>query len=156
MKKILVTGSSGYIGGTFTYEALKKGHTVLGIDNYINSEEHITKTFQQKFNNFSFKKLDLSTNRSDLEDLISIFSPDVIAHFAGLKAVGESEDKPELYWKNNVESTKNILEACKPRTRIIFSSSATVYGESKVQPINEVVQSNQNLSMAAQRLPQSF
>ena len=107
MKKILVTGSAGYIGGTFTYEALKKGHTVLGIDNYINSEEHITKTFQQKFNNFSFKKLDLSTNRSDLEDLISIFSPDVIAHFAGLKAVGESEDKPELYWKNNVESTKN-------------------------------------------------
>tara|TARA_E500000178_G_scaffold346338_1_gene397807 strand:- start:536 stop:1534 length:999 start_codon:yes stop_codon:yes gene_type:complete len=137
MKKILVTGSAGYIGSTFTYEALKKGYLVFGIDNYINSNKNVTTILEQKFINFTFKELDLSVDKSELEKLISAFKPDAIVHFAGLKAVGESEEKPELYWHNNVQSTLNLLEACPPRMRLIFSSSATVYGECSVQPITE-------------------
>lgn len=138
MKKIVVTGCAGYIGGTFCYEALKRDFEVLGFDNFINSTTKNVEIFKNNFCNFKFTNLDLSLEQQKLKEKIDEFNPDCIVHFAGLKAVGESEIKPQLYWQNNVLSTLNLLEACKPNLRFIFSSSATVYGDSKIQPLNEV------------------
>ena len=137
MKKILITGCAGYIGATFCYEALKNNYEVLGIDNFINSTDKNIKYFKKNFSKFRFVDLDLSISGEKVKDIFNDFAPDYVVHFAGLKAVGESEIKPDLYWQNNVLSTMNIMEACSSDTRLIFSSSATVYGESAIQPITE-------------------
>lgn len=137
MKKILITGCAGYIGGTFCYEALKNNYEVLGIDNFINSTDKNIKSFEKKFSKFKFINLDLSVAQEEVKDIFDDFAPNCIVHFAGLKAVEESENKPDLYWQNNVLSTLNIMKACSQDTRLIFSSSATVYGESTIQPITE-------------------
>ena len=137
MKKILITGCAGFIGATFCYEALKKNYEVLGIDNFINSSDKNIKNFEKNFSKFRFVNLDLSISGEKVKDIFNDFAPDYVVHFAGLKAVGESEIKQDLYWQNNVLSTMNIMEACSSDTRLIFSSSATVYGESEIQPITE-------------------
>ena len=138
--KIFVTGVAGFIGGTFTYEALKKGFNVIGIDNFSNSTTRVIDILLKKFpNNFSFKEVDIRdteqldrafTGESDIESVI---------HFAALKSVPESEEKFDLYWKNNVEGTKSLLEAIEINgiKNLIFSSSAAIYGEQDIQPINE-------------------
>ena len=136
--RILVTGAAGFIGGTFTYEALKKGYKVHGIDNFSNSTNRNIKIFKTKFlENFSFSKVDLADDISELKKIFQKFKPTTVIHFAGLKAVGESEEKPDLYWKNNVDSTKNILQCLNSKISLIFSSSATVYGDSPQQPLTE-------------------
>ena len=136
-KNLLVTGSAGFIGGTFAYEALKRGYEVTGIDNFINGSEQNIRELE-KFQNFKFFKLDLSTDTDQLTKIVDSQRPNSIIHFAGLKAVGESEQKQMLYWKNNVLSTLNLLELVKNKEiNFIFSSSATVYGESKINPITE-------------------
>ena len=141
--KIFVTGVAGFIGGTFTYEALKKGFNVIGIDNFSNSTTRVIDILLKKFpNNFSFKEVDIRdteqldrafTGESDIESVI---------HFAALKSVPESEEKFDLYWKNNVEGTKNLLKVMEINgiKNIIFSSSAAIYGEQEIQPINEKAQ----------------
>ena len=136
--KLVVTGAAGYIGGTFCWEALKKGHIVMGLDNFANSTKSNVESVARKFTEFDFEELDLSTEHNNLVKIISSFKPDVVVHFCGLKAVGESEANPNLYWKNNLGSTINLLESINyDRTKLIFSSSATVYGSTDVQPINE-------------------
>ena len=142
---ILVTGAAGFIGGTFTYEALKKGYRVHGIDNFSNSTDRNITIFKTNFSkDFTFSEIDLAANIAELRKIFEKFKPSVVIHFAGLKAIGESEVKPELYWKNNVESTHNLLRCCKQGIKFIFSSSATVYGKSSLQPVKEnfPVQSN--------------
>ena len=137
-KRILVTGAAGYIGGTFTYEALKRNHIIFGLDNFSNSTPKYIDFFKERFHeNFYFSELDLSISKIDLKKIIFSFKPDVVLHFAGLKAVGESEQKPDLYWKNNVNATLNILDCIDKNTDLIFSSSATVYGDSSKQPLTE-------------------
>ena len=137
-EKILVTGAAGFIGGTFTYEALKKGYKVHGIDNFSNSTDKNINIFNTKFlENFTFTKLDLANDILELRKIFKKFKPTIVIHFAGLKAVGESEVKPDLYWKNNVDSTKNILQCLNSKISLIFSSSATVYGDSPQQPLTE-------------------
>ena len=127
--KILVTGAAGYIGGTFTYEVLKKGFEVYGIDNFINSDRSNIDTFLREFPAvFGFSEIDLANEVSELKTVLDEFNPDFIVHFAGLKSVGESEEKPDLYMNNNVGSTRNLLENMNSETFFIFSSSATVYG----------------------------
>ena len=137
--KILVTGGAGYIGGTFSYEALKKNHKVLALDNFSNSKpEQIDKL--KSFNkNFEFSEMDLSIQTDLLSESLKRFKPDVVVHFAGLKAVGESQNNPIKYWDNNVVSSINLLKAMTENNikKLIFSSSATVYGDSKLQPIPE-------------------
>lgn len=140
MKKLVVTGCSGYIGGTFCYEALKNGFEVLGIDNFISSDKKNVEIFKSRFQKFNFRELDLASQFEDLDSLLSNYDPDCIIHFAGLKSISESEDNPLLYWSNNVESTHNLLRSCKPGIKFIFSSSATVYGKSKTQPVKETHQ----------------
>ena len=136
--KILVTGAAGYIGGTFTYEALKNGFKVHGIDNFINSNRNNIDTFSKDFPEaFNFSEMDLAKDVSKLKLVLDEFNPDFIIHFAGLKSVGESEEKPDLYMDNNVGSTRNLLENMNPQSFFIFSSSATVYGNNPNQPLTE-------------------
>ena len=108
------------------------------MDNFSNSTPS-TLIFSKKnfIENFYFSELDLSISKIDLKKIILSFKPDVVLHFAGLKAVGESEQKPDLYWKNNVNATLNILDCIDKNTDLIFSSSATVYGDSSEQPLTE-------------------
>ena len=136
--KILVTGAAGYIGGTFTYEVLKKGFEVHGIDNFINSDRSNIDTFLRDFPAvFGFSEIDIANEVSKLKTVLDEFNPDFIIHFAGLKSVGESEEKPDLYMENNVGSTRNLLENMNSETFFIFSSSATVYGNNPNQPLTE-------------------
>lgn len=136
--KILVAGAAGYIGGTFTYEALKNGFKVHGIDNFINSNRNNIDTFSKDFPEaFNFSEMDLAKDVSKLKLVLDEFNPDFIIHFAGLKSVGESEKKPDLYMDNNVGSTRNLLENMNPQSFFIFSSSATVYGNNPNQPLTE-------------------
>ena len=135
---ILVTGGAGYIGGTFAYEALKNNHNVLALDNFSNSKPEQIKKLKSIFNkNFSFHEIDLSIQSNELSECLREFKPDVVVHFAGLKAVGESQSNPIKYWDNNVVSSINLLKAMAENSikKLIFSSSATVYGDSKLQPI---------------------
>lgn len=136
--KILVTGVAGYIGGTFCYEALKRRYTVLGLDNFANSTRSNVESISRKFTEFDFEELDLSSEHSSLVKIISSFKPDIVVHCCGLKSVCESEAYPNQYWKNNLGSTINLLESINcDKTKFIFSSSATVYSSSDIQPINE-------------------
>ncbi len=137
---ILVTGGAGYIGGTFAYEALKNNHNVLALDNFSNSKPEQIKKLKSIFKkNFSFNEIDLSIQSNELSECLREFKPDVVVHFAGLKAVGESQSNPIKYWDNNVVSSINLLKAMAENSikKLIFSSSATVYGDSKLQPIPE-------------------
>ena len=139
--KLLVTGVAGYIGSTFTYEALKKGHEIIGIDNFSNSDDAIVTYFLNEYpDQFEFTELDLQ-NKAELNSILRqhVFNIDCVMHFAALKSVPESEEKFDLYWKNNVGGTKSLLEAIEINgiKNLIFSSSAAIYGEQEIQPINE-------------------
>jgi UDP-glucose 4-epimerase len=136
--KVLVTGASGYIGSHAALELLNAGHEVVGFDNLSNSTEaSVARVRELSGKTFRFEKLDLL----DAPRLGILLKEgfDAVMHFAGLKAVGESVEKPELYRKNNVEGSGNLLDAMKAAgcRRLIFSSSCTVYGEVKKNPVDE-------------------
>ena len=128
--KILVTGGTGYIGSHTAALLLANGHDVTIIDNLINSKEGVLDKISEIAGKApEFHKLDLL----DIEGLEKLFSEnnfDVVMHFAGLKAVGESVEQPLKYYENNVVGTINLLRAMQKHDvkKIIFSSSATVYG----------------------------
>lgn len=137
--KILVTGGAGYIGSHTCLELLNDGHEVVVIDNFCNScAESIARVQQLTGKQISLYEGDI--RNSDLLD--SIFAQhkiDWVIHFAGLKAVGESCAMPIEYYDNNLNGTLVLLQAmrkggCK---KIVFSSSATVYGDPEVLPITE-------------------
>ena len=139
--RILVTGCAGYIGGTFTFEALKKGFTVIGIDSFIHGKKNNVSFFLENYpKSFKFIEEDLSDYKAKkLKKELDSIEIDVAVHFAGLKSVDESEKEPLLYWKNNVDSTINLLSLLSDSNvrKVIFSSSATVYGDSDIHPILE-------------------
>ena len=137
--KILVTGGTGYIGSHTCVELLQKGHEVVVFDNLYNSNiDVLDKIKKITGKEAAFYKADMR----DKESMRPVFEEntfDAVIHFAGLKAVGESVAKPLLYYQNNIAGTLNLCELmneyhCK---RIIFSSSATVYGSPKTVPITE-------------------
>lgn len=137
--KILVTGGTGYIGSHTCVELLEKGHEVVVFDNLYNSQiDVVDKIHEITGKNIKFYKADML----DKESMRPVFEEntfDAVIHFAGLKAVGESVARPLLYYQNNITGTLNLCELmneynCK---RIIFSSSATVYGSPKTVPITE-------------------
>ena len=136
---ILVTGSGGYIGGSFCYEALKRGFKVTGIDNFSNSLPDTTKKLKNHFQSqFTFVEADL------LDKRLQHFLPkdkvyDAIFHFAALKSIPDSEKNPDLYFRNNVEGTNIAIKLAENMSirRFIFSSSAAIYGKQDTQPICE-------------------
>ena len=136
---LLVTGAAGFIGGTFTYEALKKGYTVIGYDNFSNSKPETIKKIKKIFpDNFMFNEVDLK-NSDDLNKAVENKNITQVIHFAALKSIPESEQFPEKYWDNNLKGTENLLNTMKINNikELIFSSSASVYGQSAKQPITE-------------------
>lgn len=137
--KLFVTGAAGYIGSTFTYEALKKGYKIIGCDNFSNSSNFFIKRIK-KFSpdNFFFYDIDLR-HGTKIDEILKFHEVDAVVHFAALKSVPNSEKFPDLYIENNVHGMKNLLDACTNHniTKFLFSSSASVYGNPINQPIKE-------------------
>ena len=137
--KILVTGGCGYIGSHTCVELLDAGYDVVIVDNLSNSKEDVVdkiKTITGK--KVKFYKEDVC-NYDALDKIFKKEKIDAVIHFAGFKAVGESVSKPLMYYRNNLDSTLTLLEVmaknnCK---KIVFSSSATVYGKPHKLPITE-------------------
>lgn len=137
--KILVTGGTGYIGSHTCVELIKKGHEVVIFDNLYNSSEDVV----DKISKISgVKPLFYKADMTKIEEMRPVFEDnkfDAVIHFAGLKAVGESVKKPLEYYENNVYGTLNLIRMMREYDvkRIIFSSSATVYGDPAFVPITE-------------------
>ncbi|RDX71653.1 hypothetical protein CR513_48969 [Mucuna pruriens] len=141
-KNILVTGGAGYIGSHTVLQLLLGGFRTFVVDNLDNSSEVSIRKVRElagEFgNNLFFHKVDLR-DRAALEQIFVSTQFDAVVHFAGLKAVGESVQKPLLYYNNNLTGTITLLEVmaahgCK---KLVFSSSATVYGWPKEVPCTE-------------------
>jgi UDP-glucose 4-epimerase len=137
---LLVTGGLGYIGSHVVIELVKKGFRVDILDNLSNS--HITTLEKlREFTNsdIQFHNVDLR-DLSKVKDVFSLKQFDAVIHFAGLKAVGESVLEPQIYYENNVLGTINLINAMQANNckKIVFSSSATVYGDPEVLPLNEL------------------
>lgn len=140
MSKILVTGGTGYIGSHTVVELQEKGHEVIIVDNLSNSQKDVLDNItaitgiKPEFEEFSLydreKTLDFFRRHSDI---------DAIIHFAALKAVGESVEKPLMYYHNNIFSLVNILDGMIENAieTIVFSSSCTVYGQPSELPVSE-------------------
>lgn len=138
---ILVTGGAGYIGSHTCIELLQEGHTVTVVDNLCNaSEESLRRVEELVGRKPDFHKVDLLEKESLRNVFQKLGTPvDAVIHFAGLKAVGESVDKPLLYYHNNLTGTLVLCEVMAEFDvkNIVFSSSATVYGDPATVPITE-------------------
>ena len=137
--QILVTGGAGYIGSHTALELLTAGYDVVVADNFVNSKPAAIERMRALANRpFDFVCCDL-TDAVETESLFSRFSFDAVIHFAGLKAVGESVQKPLEYYQNNLISTLNLLNSMRRHgvEQFVFSSSATVYGDPASVPIRE-------------------
>ena len=129
--KILVKGGLGFIGSHTAVELLNSGNEVTIVDNLYNSKEEVLEKIEQITNKkVKLYKYDL-TNKNELEEVFEENEIDVVIHFAGYKAVGESVKKPLMYYSNNLYSTINLLEVMEKYNvkKLVFSSSATVYGD---------------------------
>jgi len=139
MNHILVTGGTGFIGSHTVLELLKENYQVVVLDNLSNSKlESLKRVENITAQQVDFHQIDL-LNSDALHKLFSKYNFDAVIHFAGLKAVGESVGKPLLYYQNNVTGTLNLCEAMNKAgvKNIVFSSSATVYGDPQQSPIPE-------------------
>ena len=137
--KILVTGGTGYIGSHTVVELINNGYDVVVVDNFSNSKPIVLDRLKEiNGKEITFYELDLC----DKEKLKVVFDEnkiDAVIHFAGYKAVGESVSKPLMYYRNNIDSTLSLLEVMSEYgvKKIVFSSSATVYGNPETLPIKE-------------------
>jgi UDP-glucose 4-epimerase len=140
--KILITGGAGYIGSHTAVELLNAGHHVVIVDNLCNSSIKVLDRIKNLAGpNFTFIQEDVR-NATALDAIFKEHAIEGVIHFAGLKAVGESVTQPIRYFDNNVGSTLALLQAMDRANvrRIVFSSSATVYGNPAQVPINETSQ----------------
>ncbi|WP_339263783.1 UDP-glucose 4-epimerase GalE [Solibacillus sp. FSL W7-1472] len=132
--RILVTGGTGFIGSHTCVALLEAGHSVIIVDNLSNSKREVVSYIEQiTGQTVLFYELDV-TDAVAVEAIFVKHDIDGVVHFAGLKAVGESVEKPLIYYKNNLLSTMVVAEACIKYgvERFVFSSSATVYGNNLV------------------------
>lgn len=139
MKRVLVTGGAGYIGSHTCVELLNAGHEVTVYDNFSNSHPSVLDRISQITNkSFVAIKGDIR-DQELLEQVIKQNSCEVVIHFAGLKAVNESVQNPIGYYDNNVIGTLSLLKVMSKSglNTIVFSSSATVYGEPQYLPLDE-------------------
>ncbi|MCF6244600.1 MAG: UDP-glucose 4-epimerase GalE [Sulfurovum sp.] len=138
-RNILVTGGAGYIGSHTVILLIKSGYNIIIFDNFSNSSRESVKRVEKLVDtSITVVEGDIR-KREDLQKVFISYKIDSVIHFAGLKAVGESVEKPLKYYDNNVYGTINLCQVmaehdCKS---IIFSSSATVYGDPKTTPIDE-------------------
>ncbi|HKX37339.1 MAG TPA: UDP-glucose 4-epimerase GalE [Burkholderiales bacterium] len=140
MSAVLVTGGLGYIGSHTCLVLAEAGHRLVIVDNLSNAKEEVLARLQALCpgKEFLWHRTDIR-DRAGLEKILSSDKIDAVVHFAGLKAVGESVEKPLLYYDNNVGGTVALLEAMAACgvTKIVFSSSATVYGDPERLPLTE-------------------
>ena len=137
--QILLTGGAGYIGSHTIIELDKAGHSVVVVDNLVNSKEEAIRRVEKIIGKpVPFVKADVR-DRAAMEEIFKTYSIDAVIHFAGLKAVGESCEKPLEYYENNMNATFVLLDVMRKNgcKNIIFSSSATVYGDPAQIPITE-------------------
>lgn len=142
-KVVLITGGAGYIGSHTCVELLEEGYTIVVVDSFVNSKEESLRRVKEivgaeKAKQLYFFNVDLR-NKAALEEVFNKFNIDSVIHFAGLKAVGESVSVPLLYYDNNVAGTLVLLQLMKDHgvKKLVFSSSATVYGNPASVPISE-------------------
>lgn len=138
-KTILVTGASGFIGSHTCVELLQAGFNVVALDNLCNSSRKSLERVRQITGaELPLHEADIR-DRAALDAILASRHIDAVIHFAGLKSVGESVAKPLLYFDNNVSGTVNLLDALAAANvkNIVFSSSATVYGDPEVLPLVE-------------------
>lgn len=142
--RVLVTGGAGYIGSHTLLELMAQGHEVCVLDNYSNATPEVLNRVRALSNGLVHDYVGDVRDAAKLDEVMQDFQPEAVIHFAGLKAVGESQEKPLLYYNVNVSGTLALLHAmdradCK---RLIFSSSATVYGEPVYLPYDEAHPTN--------------
>lgn len=141
---VLVTGGTGYIGSHTVVELLNEGLDVVIVDNLSNSKMEVLKRIGEivegdlEEGRLTFYQADI-LDFDALDEILGENPIDSVIHFAGLKAVGESVEKPVEYYHNNITGTLVLLEALKKHgvVRFVFSSSATVYGLNNVSPLTE-------------------
>ncbi|APZ35044.1 UDP-glucose 4-epimerase GalE [Microbacterium aurum] len=137
--RVLVTGGAGFIGSHTVVKLIEAGHEPIIVDSFINSSPVVIDRIEQITGRRpSLHAIDL-TDRGDTDRAVSEAAPDAVIHFAGLKAVGESVSEPLRYYRNNIVSTLNLVDAMESAgvRRLVFSSSATVYGDRRVPPFRE-------------------
>ena len=142
MKTILVTGGAGYIGSHTLIELIAHNFNVVVIDNLVNANVESLRRVEKITNTtIPFIKADVR-DQAALDDIFTTHTIDAVIHFAGLKAVGESVTKPLEYYDNNLVSTLTLLKAMRKHTvnKLVFSSSATVYGTPSELPLRETSQ----------------
>lgn len=136
---ILITGGAGYIGSHACVEFLNAGYEIVVLDNFSNSKPEVLKRIKELTGkDFNFYEVDL-LDKEKVEEIFNENNIEAVIHFAGLKAVGESVSIPLKYYKNNITGTLNLLEVMQDKKvkKIVFSSSATVYGNPEKVPITE-------------------
>lgn len=140
MSAILLTGGAGYIGSHTALALLRAGYQVISIDNFSNSTPESLDRVQQLANRHLLSlELDIR-DQQGLRDLFKAHDIAAVIHFAGLKAVGESTEQPLHYYDNNVAGTVTLCQVMQEVgvKQLVFSSSATVYGDAKQVPISEL------------------
>lgn len=138
---VLLAGGAGYIGSHTCVELIEAGHSVVIADNFSNSCPEAVKRVEELTNTkIPLYEADVC-DKDAVEKIFAENELDAVIHFAGLKAVGESVEKPTLYYRNNIDSTLTLLEAMIKHkvNNFIFSSSATVYGTPKTVPLVETM-----------------
>jgi len=137
--KVLVTGGAGYIGSHTCLELLNAGHEVVVLDNLSNSsKESLNRVQALASKSLDFIQGDI-LDQNILNQIFSTYQIDAVIHFAGLKAVGESQQIPLTYFENNISGSISLMQAMQRAGifRLVFSSSATVYDEANISPLNE-------------------
>ncbi len=138
---ILVTGGAGYIGSHTCIELLNAGYDIVVVDNFYNSKrESLNRIAELSGKSFAFYECDIR-DKEGLDKIFKTEKIDAVIHFAGLKAVGESCQKPIEYYDNNIGGTLKLCEVMKENgcKKIVFSSSATVYGSNNISPLKETM-----------------
>ena len=136
---ILLAGGAGYIGAHTCVELLNAGYDIVVADNYSNSQpESLNRVKELTGKEFAAYEVDVC-DKDALREVFDREKIDAVIHFAGYKAVGESVEKPLMYYRNNLDATLSLLEVMQEKgvKRMVFSSSATVYGMAEKMPLTE-------------------
>lgn len=139
MAKVLVTGGAGYIGSHTLVDLIDHGHTVVSIDNYLNSDPSVYQSVEKITNSkIDYEDVDLKS-MPDLKKVFEKHTFEAVIHFAALKSVGESVENPLSYYKNNIAGMVNLLQCLVEYgvENFIFSSSCSVYGNADELPVVE-------------------